>query len=257
MDHIFFSDVHLGAFSTQENNQLENDVINLVEYCSRNAIQLHIVGDLFDYWMEFPGYVPELGKALLNKFEEYNTQIQANYITGNHDHWTISHFTERGFKVYSDELVLTIGHNKTLLFHGDGLSDKRYELPHPVLNHVLRNRTFISFYRSLFSGKTGNHIMKKFSDFTRDSENLRPERLSTWSKSYLNKSDVDVIITGHDHIPRIETFNEGTYINCGAFYRDQTTARYTNNQFQLVLWNSKLQQFEPFDNIPVKLKSDE
>jgi len=248
MEQIFLSDVHLGAFNREKNNLLEKAVINLIDYCGRNAIQLHVLGDLFDYWMEFPGYIPVLGKNMLDKFEEYNRTIQANYITGNHDYWTISHFSERGFNVYTEELQLTIDQNKIFLFHGDGLSDRKYGLPYPILNHILRNRTFTSIYRLLFTGKTGNHIMKKFSDFTRDTENLKPERLSKWSESYMNKSDVDVIISGHDHVPRVETFTGGTYINCGAFYRDQTIARYTNNHFELVLWNDSRQQLEPFDN---------
>lgn len=249
MDQVFFSDVHLGAFNRKKNNQLEYAVTSLVEYCMHNAIQLHVLGDLFDYWMEFTDYIPELGKAMLDKFEEYNRAvIEANYITGNHDYWTISHFSERGFRVYPEELKLTIESNNILLFHGDGLSLREYELPHPYLNHFLRNRTFVSIYRKLFSGKTGNLIMKKFSDFTRDEENLRPERLSEWSESYLNKHNVDFIITGHDHVPRIETFAAGTYINCGAFYQHQTVVRYTNNQFELVVWNGRHQRFEPFEN---------
>ncbi len=252
MEHIFFSDVHLGAFSNEVNSKLENEVISLVEYCRQNSIQLHVLGDLFDYWMEFPDYIPELGKAMLEKFDEYNREIRANYITGNHDYWTLSHFSDRGFSVHPEELHLTIGQKKIFLIHGDGLSERRYGLPHPVLNHFLRNPGFTSLYRKLFSGETGNRIMKKFSDFTRDSENLKPQRLSEWSNFFLRNSDINIIISGHDHVPRIETFDGGTYINCGAFFRDQTVIKYTNDYFELVVWNGREQQFEPFDNLFVK-----
>ncbi|HBQ60690.1 MAG TPA: UDP-2,3-diacylglucosamine diphosphatase, partial [Balneolaceae bacterium] len=58
--HIFLSDVHLGAFSAKTNKQIEEDLLALIEYCKQRHIELHILGDLFDYWMEFPekGFVP-------------------------------------------------------------------------------------------------------------------------------------------------------------------------------------------------------
>lgn len=247
MEQIFFSDVHLGAFSRKKNSLLENEIITLVRYCKKHSIQIHILGDLFDYWMECPDFIPELGKKLLDEFEQYNKNLRATFITGNHDYWTISHFSDRGFAVHSEELILSFGDKKILLFHGDGLANKNFGLPRPRLNHFLRNHLFVKAYQQIFSGKTANTIMKKFSDFTRDHENFSPERLSLWSKSFFKHNQMDYIITGHDHVPRVETFEYGTYLNCGAFYRDQTVVRYTNNRFEIVVWNGNRQMFEPYD----------
>lgn len=247
MDHIFLSDVHLGAFAAEKNQLLETEIIQLVSYCSKHQIKLHLLGDLFDYWMELPGYVPPLGKVMLDTFQQYNQQMgSATFITGNHDFWTQGHFEERGFNVNTEYVNTEIDDKRILLFHGDGLSDTSFNLKRPLLNSVLRNQAFVSLYKKIFPGKTANHIMKKFSGFTRDEEDLHPQRLTSWAKEFFGNSQYHYIITGHDHVARIETFANGTYINCGAFYRDRTMARYTNGGFELVVWDGTAQIMQPY-----------
>lgn len=247
MDHIFLSDVHLGAFTAEKNQLLETEIIQLVTYCSKHQIKLHLLGDLFDYWMEVPGYVPPLGKTMLDTFQQYNQQMgSATFITGNHDFWTHGHFKERGFAVNTEYVSTEIDDKRVLLFHGDGLSDASFNLKRPLLNSFLRNQVFVSLYQKIFAGKTANHIMKKFSNFARDEEDLHPQRLTNWAKEFFGGSQYHYIITGHDHVARIETFANGTYINCGAYYRDRTMARYTNGGFELVVWDAAEQSMQPY-----------
>jgi UDP-2,3-diacylglucosamine hydrolase len=247
--HIFLSDVHLGAFQPAETDRLENELIKLVDYCTVHKIGIHLLGDLFDYWMEFPDYIPPLGKRLLECFEKYNnTAGPATFITGNHDYWTLNHFSDRGFLVEHEFHELSISEKKLLLLHGDGLSDLSMKLPRPILHKLLRNKLFISLYRWIFSGKTGNRIMKQFSGFTRNEDDLRPARLSQWAKNLLNNKHYHYLIAGHDHVPRVETFSHGTYINTGAFYRYQTVALYNNSTIELVIWDGKKNMFKPFEH---------
>jgi UDP-2,3-diacylglucosamine hydrolase len=253
MQHIFLSDVHLGAFRPEKNSHLEHDLIRLIDYCTVHGIHIHVLGDLFDYWMEYPCYTPPLGKKLLGRFEEYNRSVaQATYITGNHDFWTLRHFSERGFRVEHESRELSIAKKELLLLHGDGLSDPEMGLPRPFLHRFLRNKTFTTLYRRVFSGETGNHLMKQFSEFTRDENDLHPARLSGWAKNLFKKKHYHYLIAGHDHVPRMETFSHGTYINTGAFYRSKTAALYNNERVQLVIWNGKENQFNPFKYHPAE-----
>lgn len=128
MVHIFLSDVHLGANNPEETEQLEHELIRLVDYCESQKIQIHILGDFFDYWMEFPDYVPELGQDILKRFESYNRTVNSatTYITGNHDYWTVSHFEKLGFKVEHEFMNLDLGDRNLFLCHGDGLSDENF-----------------------------------------------------------------------------------------------------------------------------------
>ncbi len=248
MQHLFLSDVHLGAFSNDENHRLEQELISLIRYCTEHNIRIHVLGDLFDYWMEFPDYTPPLGRELLEQFQQYNkTCGNSTFITGNHDCWTFGHLEKLGFSVEQEYLEMNIGGHSLFLFHGDGLADKRFNFPRPLLNHILRNKTLIIVYQTIFSGETGNHLMKSFSELTRNEDKQRPHRISEWAKDMLKKQSYDYIISGHDHVPRVETFSNGSYINTGAYFAYKTMALYNNNRFELVVWNSTDNAFQPFD----------
>ncbi|HBX66872.1 MAG TPA: hypothetical protein DEG32_12245, partial [Balneolaceae bacterium] len=130
--YLFLSDVHLGAFSSETNRQIEEDLIALIQHCIDEEIKIHVLGDLFDYWMEYPekGFVPDLGKRVLDAFERYNEAIEpALYITGNHDNWTFGHFKERGFEMEPNFRLLEIEDKRLLLMHGDGVAANKIDFP--------------------------------------------------------------------------------------------------------------------------------
>lgn len=250
MVHIFLSDVHLGAHDSDNTRHLENELIRLVDYCESEKIQIHILGDFFDYWMEFTDYIPELGKSILDRFEKYNQVMdgKTTFITGNHDYWTVSHLEERGFNVQHEYVELQLDQNNIFLCHGDGLSDERFQLKRPLLHRFIRHPKFITFYKKVLPGKTGLRLMKSFSSFTRDEDYIDSERLSQWAKLTLDKFPYDIIVSGHDHVPRVETFPGGTYINTGAFNQHKTVLKYTKGAFELVTWNNGEKEFKPFKN---------
>lgn len=249
MKLLFLSDVHLGALNETESESLEDEIIQIIHYCERNNIKIHILGDLFDYWMEFPNYTPHLGEKMLNHFSKYHHNTEGGlFITGNHDYWTRNHFYHCGFDVEHEYRILKWDNKSFFLTHGDGIIDPQYQLPRPLLHRILRNHYFVKLFQALFSGPTGNHIMKTFSELTRNNRNLNTERLTKWAQTTLINHSFDYIITGHDHVPRKETFSTGTYINTGAYYLHKTAAMYNNGVASLVKWNSDKMILDPFSN---------
>lgn len=251
MEHIFLSDVHLGAFKEDKNQRLEKELITLVDYCESKRIQIHILGDFFDYWMEFTDYIPDVGKSILDRFEKYHKVMdgKTTFITGNHDYWTVSHLEQRGFNVQHEYVTLQLNGNNLFLCHGDGLSDEKLQLQRPLLHRFIRHPKFITFYKTVLPSKTGLHLMKVFSSFTRDEDYINTERLSKWAKITLKKFPYNIIISGHDHVPRVETFPGGTYINTGSFYLQKTVLTYTKGAFELVTWNDGEYEFKPFQTL--------
>lgn len=237
---IFLSDVHLGAFSDDFNRKLEQDVIELIDYADENGYSIKILGDFFDYWMEYPRKVPELGKHVLQRFESFHQKNPATlFITGNHDNWVNNHFSELGFDVEMNYRMLKLDDHRVLLHHGDGISDPALNLPRPLMHRLLRNGKFVKLYQKLFPPAVGLHLMRKFADFSRKFEKNDPHPLNEWSQTYLRNSEINVIICGHDHIPRVETFPGGMYINLGTFFDHKTVGIYNNGNFQLVEWNDQ------------------
>lgn len=237
---LFLSDAHLGGFSEEKNEELEQQLIHLIDYCQAHGIKIFVLGDLFDYWMEYPGYVPDLGKNLNKRFEQYNDELGPTlYITGNHDNWTRSYFEDIGFWIESEYRKLVIGDQKLLLVHGDGILDESGHLKRPPMHRLLRNETFVSYYQKLLPPKAGLWTMKWFSRLNRLFGSLRadPVPLNAWGEDTLEGTDIDIIICGHDHFPRKKEFNFGTFLNLGTFYKHRTMALYNNRGFNLVVWN--------------------
>lgn len=240
--HLFIADAHLGAYTSNEKNkQLEESLISLVEYCRKMGYYLHILGDLFDYWMEYPGRIPSIGTRLREVLKKYHQQLGPTlYITGNHDNWDWQHFRNLGFDVEHEYRLLEFDNIKLLALHGDGLHDKRFKLPRPLLHRLLRNRYFINFFQTIFPPKTGWTIMKLFSRSSRWGEIYSMERkqhkLNEWAKQCLLNNSINGIIFGHDHKPRKYKFGESFFINPGSYELFNSLVMYTSSQFKIVNW---------------------
>lgn len=247
--HLFISDVHIGAFDQTKESELRDELLSLIGWCQDEKIRLHVLGDLFDYWMEFNDYIPTLGQEILSRFKRYHDVVGPTYyITGNHDYWTCGHFNDCGFHVYTDPTVMQLDEMRVLLFHGDGADNFDTEFRRPALHRLLRHPAFIELYQAVCTGEQANLLMKKFSSFTRNPLDRDPQKLNQWAGRLLQKDTVDAMIAGHDHVPRAETFYGKTYINCGAFHSDKTLARYKNGMFDLVVWNSGHRQLEKINH---------
>ncbi len=248
MDYIFISDVHLGAFDDEKNRRIEKDLIGLIDFCDEKNITPVLLGDIFDYWMEFPFIIPDIGTALLNRFRKFNRNRQpVIYITGNHDNWTNGYFKNSGFDVEHEYRLLNFENKKILLLHGDGLSDRKFQLPRPAFHRIIRNKIFVKFFQSVLSPKTALGVMKKFSSYSRKKESNNVEKLNNWAKDILNNSEIDYILSGHDHIPRKETFRGGFYLNGGAFSENNSVIYYSNKEFSMVTWNTINRTLEPLN----------
>jgi len=249
MNHLFLSDAHIGAFDEETNHKIERSLCNVANWCLKKNVQLHILGDLFDYWMEYKNHVPDLGQKVLGCLENYNKSgvRPATYITGNHDNWTRGYFEKLGFNLKNDYTVLNENGKSIFLHHGDGIQDKSYNLERPLFHKILRNKTFIFIYQKLLPPQTGLKVMKKFSSFNRNRGNTNPEPLNKWAVWFLENHDFDIMICGHDHVPRILKYPFGTYINLGTFFGTQTACLYTNDGFELVEWNDGKKEFTKFE----------
>lgn len=246
---LFISDVHLGGFSDNENQRIENELIELLNYCQCHQIHLAILGDLFDYWMEYPKYIPELGEKLLDRFEEFNKALGPTlFITGNHDNWTREHLLQRGFFLEHEHALFTINNLKMMALHGDGLSDPTLKLERPLMHRLIRSAPFVRFYQTLFPPRVGITIMKYFSRFTRNLEETdKAAKLNQWARRQLETTEVDILLCGHDHIPRRKQFSFGTYINLGTFYTHRTMAFYNNESISLVCWEPDTQSLKTIE----------
>ena len=243
---IFISDVHFGA-NPESDQEILQDLNSLIHLCITERYRLIVLGDLFDYWMEFDDYYPEFGEPILDLFERINKFQKTLYITGNHDNWGGKVLSEKGFDVESEYRILDISNHKVLLLHGDGLKSKHFKFPRPFFHRILRNELFVSLYKFIAGRRIGLNLMKWFSEKSRD-ENVdtsqTKSKLKNWATNYLTRLDAkaSIIIAGHTHQSKLQITPSGLYINIGRFNTDRTLLIYTNRCFKLVTWDGENSQ---------------
>jgi UDP-2,3-diacylglucosamine pyrophosphatase LpxH len=249
-EYVFISDVHLGAFQPTEAKAIEQEFIALVEFCIAYELKLFILGDLFDYWMEYPKkqWVPNISPDVLEVLKRYNHQVEPIvYITGNHDNWDFGYFESLGFDVETDYRSLNLAGLQVLLIHGDGhYIDDQKPLKRPLFHRMLRSKAFIKLYQSLLPPEMGIGVMKHFSKASKVRDIHSATALNIHAEQVLNSTNFDYILSGHDHIPRMETFTGGRYINLGTFFHHRSLVLYNKDGFHLVSWKASTQEFVPF-----------
>lgn len=238
--HLFICDVHLGGFDAQTNRQIERDLIRLIDYAESRNMRLWILGDLFDYWMEYPGHTPDVGSPVISRLARHiQTHGPLLYITGNHDCWTLDHFPRLGFDVEHEMRRIELNGCRTLLLHGDGLADPATRFPRPVLHRVLKNPYFLKVYRTLLPPRAGIALTRWFSRvkrMTRRDHRSSDRALREWAHRQLRDDAADAVVCGHHHNPVIQRLGDKIYLNPGNFFKDRMAGFYTNQQFQLVQW---------------------
>lgn len=238
-DILIVSDVHFGGFDPETDREIKKNLHGLLEHCILNGLKVIVLGDLFDYWMEYRGEWPRYGDDTLRMFGELNQREPVLYITGNHDCWTGPRLIEAGFDIEHEYRKLSIGGKNVLLAHGDGLADKGFVFPRPLLHRTLRNKTFLKAYQAVLPPKTGFALMRAFSTVSKKREGVgghSTKRIDEWAIKMLERPEIDVVICGHHHVPRFIKNNNGLYINSGNFFRDRSAVLYTKGRFEPVTW---------------------
>ncbi|TNE73161.1 hypothetical protein EP331_05240 [bacterium] len=250
-NHLFISDCHFGGKDIPNQEELFIVFQQVIKWAITNEYKVNLLGDIFDYWMEFDsGYYPVEFDFILKELRIVEKkQGPILFITGNHDNWTNGFLESQGFDIEENYKLLSIGGQQVLLVHGDGKVQSDWTIKRPFLHRFLRNKPFIKFYKWIQSDRMALKSMIYFSWINRKLRPTKPEeaqKLDNWATQLFTRLPIDVILAGHDHIPRTIRVNDCKYLNLGAFFEDKTFALYNKNGFELVAWDSKNNQPKPY-----------
>jgi UDP-2,3-diacylglucosamine hydrolase len=222
----FISDAHLGAKSPG-NEAREQHLTHFLRSLEGRARYLYILGDLFDFWIEYthairPAYFNVL--RTLRCLVESGTEI--HYLAGNHD-FALGPFLEKtiGIRLHRDHYTLSLQGKNLHLHHGDGLVAS--ELGYRLLRAVLRNPVNLRLYK-LLHPDIGIPLACFFSYSSRNllgrstSERKR-EQYRRCARSILSRG-ADIVIFAHTHSPELRRFGTKTYCNTGEWIRRYTFA---------------------------------
>jgi UDP-2,3-diacylglucosamine hydrolase len=233
----FFSDAHLGLGSREEDHHKELRLIRFLNFIQRDAAQIYIVGDLFDYWFEYKTVVPKRYFRLFTKLSELTEQnIRLFFIVGNHDFWVKNYFhDELGMEVHVHPMDVKISGKRFLIHHGDGLLQG--DLGYKILKKILRSKTNIFLFSLIHPDVTG--WLARWSSKTSRQYTSTKKYESTGMVDFATrkiKEGFDFVIMGHNHVPLCQTIESGVYVNLGDWIFENTYAVFDGKRIKLEKW---------------------
>jgi UDP-2,3-diacylglucosamine hydrolase len=240
--YYFFSDVHLGLKSAEEEKLKEKKLVDFLESIKDSCEKLFIVGDLFDCWIEYRKVVPKGYFRLLAKLNELSSSgIEINFFSGNHDFWLNTYLRDDvGMKLYYDQYTTELDGKKFLITHGDGLS--KGDLGYKIIKKILRSRVN-QFLYSLIHPDIGIWLAQGSSKRSRYQTAEKSHGVQGMYEFAAGKIETgyDYIIMGHFHKPQnVEVKRKdntnGYFITLGDWIKHFSYGVYSEGKFELKSW---------------------
>jgi len=249
----FISDAHFGIDLPGFNDR-ETRFFNLLKKEADSLSDIYIVGDLFDFWIEYRHAIrPDYFAVLHHLKQLVDRGIRIHYLAGNHD-FALGAFLENtmGFRLYPESLTTEIQGNKVFLYHGDGLI--KIDVGYRILKKLLRNPFNQRMYKllhpnigvplgSFVSGSSRKYLNRPLAAHLRD-------EYRECAKKRLEEGH-DIVIYGHIHLPEYISYPAGTYCNIGAWLKHYTYAMMENGVLTLLRYHDG-EEPEPLPAISLK-----
>ena len=70
----FLSDAHLGSLAIERGWAHQKKVIDMLEMMSKDAVSIYMLGDMFDFWMEY--FIHDKSKRQYSPFFRFSVPIR-------------------------------------------------------------------------------------------------------------------------------------------------------------------------------------
>jgi len=233
----FISDAHLGIHIDGRENR-QDYLFSFFDQIRDHAASLYIIGDLFDFWIEYKYAIrPDYFAVVSRLHGLVESGVEIHYLAGNHD-FALGPFLRDivGVKIYEDHLETVVQGRKVHLYHGDGLVKK--DVGYRILKRILRNPFNQKLYRlihpnigvplgSFFSGSSRKMLVNWITE----------EKLEEYRQNAVRLlANNDIVMFGHTHRPELQKYGEKIYVNTGEWIRRFTFAKMENGEIGLWEW---------------------
>ena len=127
----FLSDAHLGSWAMERGYAQQKKLIDMLEMMSKDAVSIYMLGDMFDFWMEY--FIHDKQKHQYSPFFKeirklVKQGIHVHMFVGNHDMWTFGGIEKLcGAEVHYEPCTIIRYGRSLYLSHGDGLVPEKWE----------------------------------------------------------------------------------------------------------------------------------
>lgn len=131
----FLSDAHLGSLAIEKGWAHQKKLIDMLEEMSKDAASIYMLGDMFDFWMEY--FIHDKRKhqyaPFFKELRKLSKQgIRVHIFIGNHDLWTFGGMAQLSYAEIHYEPCTILRYGKAIyLAHGDGLLPSNWESLYP------------------------------------------------------------------------------------------------------------------------------
>lgn len=242
----FASDFHLGAPDYESSLIREKRIVNWLDEVKKDASEIFLVGDLFDFWFEYKRAIPKGFVRLQGKIAEItDSGIPVHVFTGNHDMWIFDYLPkELGVKLYREPIIREWNGKKFYIGHGDGLGpgDKGYKFLKKVFASPVCQWLFARLHPN-FGIWLADLSSKKSRASTGESDEVflgeEKEWLAIYAREYLKKEYVDYFVFGHRHLPlQMEIGKNSVYFNIGEWINYNTYLVFDGEKCELKTWKN-------------------
>ncbi len=152
----FLSDAHLGSLAIEKGWVHQKKLIDMLEEMSKDAASIYMLGDMFDFWMEY--FIHDKKKhqyaPFFKELRKLSKQgIHVHIFTGNHDLWTFGGMAQlSNAEIHYDPCTILRYGKAIYLAHGDGLLPSNWESLYPkdVKKKIKRFMRLKDIFRSPF-----------------------------------------------------------------------------------------------------------
>lgn len=211
MKYYFASDIHLGLPPYEDSRKREKRFVDWLDSIKNDAAEIFLLGDIFDFWVEYKKVVPKGFVRALGKIAELtDSGIPVHFFMGNHDFWVGDYLSsEVGMIIHSNSYSVNLCGYNFFMAHGDGLNtdDKK----HMFLRYIFRNR-FLQRLFVTFHPYIGMSIAHSWSASSRKKHKELELDLNNpfykYSCKIANQNNIDFLLVGHLHLP-VNIFKNG------------------------------------------------
>ena len=158
----FLSDAHLGSLATERGWAQQKKLIDMLEMLGKDAVSIYMLGDMFDFWMEY--FHHDKSKRQFSPFCKEIRKltkhgIHVHFFIGNHDMWTFGGLEKlTGAEIHSEPCTLLRYGKLLYLSHGDGLLPRNWESLYP--KEVQKQIRHFMKLRKLFHSPTAQFLFR-------------------------------------------------------------------------------------------------
>ena len=241
----FLSDFHLGVPSYELSLEREKKIVRFLDSIKKDASDVYLVGDIFDFWFEYKTAVPRGFVRLLGKLAELSDSgIKLHLFTGNHDMWIFDYLPkELNATLYREPIERVFNGKKFLIGHGDGLGpgDHGYKFIKKFFASKFCQWMFARIHPNFgiglanyWSGKI--RLANQISDQVYLGDDK--EFITIYCNETLKQKHFDFFVFGHRHLPLNILLNnqKSRYINLGEWVNNPHYAVWNGVDMKLMKW---------------------